>query len=396
MSDKELDKLFSKKLRNRQFDYNPKAWKAMEELLDNRNKAHAFYWRSAAVILLLGAVAASFALMQPSVSGHPKHEFVLPPVAVSPQAEENQQPAKETGGVPEAGNTRSSVNAPVVSSEQQLSAPVAKTGKPSLKKTVNERLFAAHLGAQEEKSDAVQSRIALHEESSDWEAPGYLGLAELPETPYLAMPFESAPNKRPKTKYHSPSRFYFNVGGSWSAVNFSAHQGYGWSAGLGYARNIGRGWSLAAEVNVVQRHSPGISQQRDSTFYSFNEERVIHTREVASLTHLELPLLLQYNTGTRHQWGIGGYAALLLDYEVQTVKERHVFEELVSKFNVQQPSEPEFLNRYDFGLLGQYRYRLSPSVNLGTRISGSLSDISTTDKRHMALTDVRMFLQYAF
>ncbi len=411
MSEKDLDNLFKSKLGERAFEYNPKAWQAMEQILDSRKRGLAFYWRSAAAVLAFFGLSLIFALNQPeivstntqqnkAVSATQKQKNTVPAAA---EFENNS--AKENAMNNEKNGVSNDV---VVANPAALNTAVAEENtafnstkknelneKPSLGATnQNNTSNATAFSAQEdEKALAVANEKLLTEND-------FVVLPELKLKQIVVDANRGAvinTDKRPPFSAKKLGLFPFvRISGMSSSINLNATNGYGFSIGGGVEKTLGSNFSVATSINYVQRSRPGLNKSSDSTFYKFAAERIFRREEILRTHHVELPLTFTYLANSRHRIGAGFSAAYLFGSEATVDLEKSKSDELIKRDRNTEAVVKHDLNTWNFGAHVQYQFLIAPRFSMGTSLHYSFSDFTLDTPTEQRLTDVRLFLQYAF
>lgn len=407
MSEKDLDNLFKSKLGERAFKYNPKAWQAMEQILDSRKRGLAFYWRTAAAVLAFFGLSLVFALNQPKMAL--QQNELSTPVSIMQDAE-NPMPSVE---VESTKPTNSALNnkqnepttnsvAVVPSSKSNTSitgatSPNAPTYKKEHKNPVVITGDETNVESKNSKVVASSSEVLLEVE------PIQSDVLVLPELELNQMTIATTEgdiknvNKKSEISAKQLGIYPFiRMSGMTSSINLNATNGYGFSAGGGIEKSIGKHFSVAAGINYVQRSRPGLNKSSDSVFYGFTAERKIKEEEILRTHHVEMPLTLTFLANSRHRIGAGVSAAYLIDSEASVATQESRFEELVKSSKSVENVLKHELNAWNFGAHLQYQFLIAPRLSIGTSLHYSFSDFTLETPTNQRLTDVRLFLQYAF
>jgi hypothetical protein len=407
MSEHEIDKLFSNKLTSRSFAYNPKAWEAMEAMLDARKKSYAFYWRSAAVILLLGGLLSIAALNQ-SVTPTPQEQLMPAPQrdAITYEAEYDQLGSSgftigtpdytlpDEEAAPEENNTLADEAATAEVKEQpEAYAAQKEDAAGEVVEAAPEEVPAAAVAEASVPTSTQEAALTVEPMPQSMPSLGVQLVNK--EFAFTTDPISSIPFRR-IVRQKPTGRPYVSVAALVSAMDFSATSGAGFSAGVGYKKQLSGKWEVGAELNVVQRSTPNFVFKQDSIFYGFGQERVTHTTEVKSVVHVQLPVYINYTVADKHKFGAGAYAGVLVHADVVTSKEKRNFQELIHKSSEQVQEEKDWVQPFAAGAFVQYSYSLSPDLDLGVRGAGSFTDAGNGDGGKRVLTDARLFLQYGF
>lgn len=396
MSDKNLDNLFKSKLGERSFEYNPKAWQAMEQMLDDRKPSLAFYWGTAATVLAFFGLSLIFALTQTSAVSNNE---VLNPVVVSPNTEElnlsnHQKPLKKeqnnvADNIERLKEPSTQENTSRTTNAEESSTIANQASQPSFKTTPK---AAIDNNTNETVAQKETENVTLKTKN----------LLTLPELEYSSIIIDSEaalrkPTRKPfaltpATKWVYP---FVRVGGLSSSVNFNATNGYGFSAGVGLDKPLSPNWLVSTSINYVQRTKPGLQKTADSLKYSFTESRIKYQEEIVLTQHLEIPVSINYQIANRHRLGAGVSFSYLLNADAYRERNEKSFKSQRVDYDLGSP-KLYYLAKYNWSTHLQYQFLIAKKISLGTSIHYSFTDftLETTEKQH--LTDVRLFLQYAF
>lgn len=402
MSEHELDKLFSKKLASRTFAYNPKAWEAMEEMLDERKRSYTAYWRSAAAILLMGCLLGIAALTQTTeVAATQQQESVVTNEAST--SEETIVTQK-----PESNYNQSLFTPEAAVAEEAYVDEATDALQQNTRDIASENIESTPLalGTEEPLQEAPGEEVPVVEETTALAAATPHGSTTLQSLPSLKVqPIQAMPDfmgdllarvSRKKPVHKHWGKAYANVSALMSSLDYSARQGAGFAIGLGYTTQLSKKWQAGAELNLTQRNTPNFAFKNDSVFYGFTQERVTHTTEVRSLTHLQLPLYVNYTVANKHRIGVGAYAAVLLYADVVSSKEKRSFEDLTQKSSIAVEGEKDWVNPLVVGGFVQYSYILSGDLELGVRAGSSFTDLDNENGNKRLLGETGLFLHYGF
>jgi hypothetical protein len=221
----------------------------------------------------------------------------------------------------------------------------------------------------------------------------YLNLAGIPSVNLNAR--EPNDFKQQKPKYTAKWAYPFiRIAGVSSSVNFQNTGGYGFSAAAGLEKPIGNGFSISAALAYTQRNKPGIGTVNDSVFYGFSAERIVNEEELLRTHHVELPLLFNYNLGSRHKLGLGLTARYMVAAEASITRQQTKFDRLFHRKESSEKAQMA-LKSFDVALHAQYRYLVASRISVGTSLQYGFSDFAIDIDDSQRLTDVRLFLQYA-
>ncbi len=388
MTEQELEKLFKSKLASGNYQYNPAAWHAMENILDqNASRGGWYFWRSAAAILAFAFLLGAINFWQTSQ---------MPPAtteqnALSPQLASDQDPIK-----PKGLNARdhSELNAQIQTDIEQSEGSIANAPTPTnpeiavpardkRSENATNKLANSYANNPSDVKSAViamgineQNLISLMDSDK---ATALLNLQSkdisyTPSIPSGTLELDHIPNLVPR-KYARQGVF-IKGGTLLNEAYHDSRMGVGFHLGIEYHLGLAKNLDLSAGLNYSRINKVGIHQQFDSTFYHFSSERIETEITGQQLSYLEMPLTLNWCVLSRHQFGAGAYASLLLSVS-EEIETRHYNQN--GEVAVEQDNEQGRLypyETYDFGLAFSYFYRLDPQWEIGVEFRRGLTDIT--------------------
>ncbi len=401
MTERELEKLFKSKLNNREFAFNPANWEKMEGILDQKAVAGGrYFWRSAAAILLFGVVVASVIYYNPGTisqyDGISGPDFipegrVLP--NMKPEVELNMgsedpasiafEEAKNLDQVsPESPSTKSDISKK--STETEMSS-VGHVERDNSITNDNQSTVSSTSAVEQSVSNVFgdgSEGVGLVEnfeftEPLELSSKDYV-LPELAAINFTVRDAELLGNAQelPPQRRINTSSLFVNAGPVFTGSNTSNTLGTGFLAGVGYRKGLNYGFGVEAGLNYFVLNNVNIQNYSDSVFYRFGKER-IETEEVNSrLDYLEVPLNLTCKLAPKHQLGVGGYAAVLLNVSRDITKTTHTPKSGTYVEDEKASGYLDEFNRFDFGLNAFYRYSISSRLNIGIHFKQGLMDIT--------------------
>ncbi len=404
MTEKEMEKLFRSKLNNREFAFNPGNWERMETILDQKASAGRwYYWRSAAAILLFGFIVGGLAVYNPSdrndydaVSGT---DFIQEgkelPDAFGSKATEPATESNETIAYDDVqGETESSVyNQLTPSQAKAITSPddnVATNDFEQVndaKQNNKEATVTKEFASTESTQDVDEAAIANTSANSirhGFEPVETLNLTTKGyNLPALAVTYPSprftdiieGEQTTPLQKINT-NAFFVNVGTVLSGSNTDNTLGNGLQAGIGYRRAFNNGFGVETGLNYFYLDNVNIQDRSDSVFYRFGKESIETEERNSRLDYLEVPLNLSYKIAPRHQIGLGGYAAILLNVERDITRTTFTPKGGTTVEDEKASGYLDEFNRFDFGFSAFYRYSFSPRLKVGVHLKQGLMDIT--------------------
>lgn len=382
MTEKELEKLFRNKLQSRDLPFNMANWKAMENLLDEKDSPTGFfYWRAVAAVLIFALLVVPIIYFAPAPQVLEAKNFDM-----AGSEGKWQAPAKLQEG-PTQNN--GSVFRNSIATEEELlrentedvpgrvaSRPVKENGMPGTTPSP-QSASARYAAADFEAPAGIDQNAALsgENESYVWLKAKSIGVMQ-GESQLMSKKTLAHFSPEAFGKFQKQHEWWATAGTVMSNSHSSATPGLGWYAGFAYQFRLSEKWLLNTGLDYSRQNRLGITQVSDSTFYHFGQERVTTEDKSERLEYLTLPLHASFQPGARHEFGAGGYAARLL--RVSQVVER-------TSVHSQKPAETEVatlsdfddrFEEFDFGLDVFYRYHFSPWLSVGVQVRQGLTDIT--------------------
>lgn len=402
MTEKEIEKLFKSKLDNRELAFNPANWQRMEAILDQKvAAAGTYYWRTAAAILVFGAVVAMAILTSPG-SGNSALDAISGPdlilddktwptqinsnAIVGEETEQQPNHSDEEKDALQNGNSGSVVSRSVLDPSSLHNSESGQEGTGALSEVSGLTLQQA--GANRKAADI--ERTTLPESST---APNI----EKEENSFVHLKFKSyswppvalsaLPLKEDivgRAGFYSEkggikvSRqdLYINLGPVLGGPGVANSRATGILAGLGYRYTLSQGFGIETGLNYYYINNVDITSKSDSVFYRFGRERV-ETEEVnRRLDYVEIPFSVTYTFAGRHSLGVGGYASVLLNVQRSITKVSHAPKSSARVEDSRQSGYLDEFNRYDVGLSAFYRYSITQRLNVGLHVKRGMVDIT--------------------
>lgn len=392
-----MEKLFNSKLNNREFAFNPANWERMEAILDQKAAVgRGYFWRSAAAIVLFGVIVASIIYVNPGTISQydgitgpdftpkgmefPNFERGAAPPASSANADmvafEGEHETNNTFEVygSAGANAQNTNPGSIYSTGQNTPATIAKasdntggtneisgqgalSNKPGPANEINEFANPISFIELSSKGYVLPELAALNFSLKEDDFTGY------------DQPVPLQPNK-------FTSGLFLNIGPVFTGSNTYNTLGTGFIAGVGYRKALNYGLGVETGLNYFVLNNVNIQSKSDSVFYKFGRERV-ETEELNSrLDYLEIPLNLTYRVAPKHQLGVGGYAATLLNVERDITKTTYTPKSGTIVEDDKASGYLDEFNRFDFGVSAFYRYSVSSRLNIGLHFKQGLVDIT--------------------
>lgn len=371
MSGPEFQALFQNKAAETTFAFNPENWSRMEAILDQTTaRPLAYFWRSAAAILLLAGLSVA-ALWQSPSSTLPSENLVVEPVqsevsqSNSDQPKELKQysPAEPMAPEPEIANTTST-------SPQDNTSPVAAI-PPSTPVASNEtsdqasnepsqtRTAAFFLGGAKplepvlEKVQPKESDLAFVDLAAN-------DFASQEKEPYIPMGY---------------SRVYAIAGPALSSPMNGKMGNPGWQAGLEYEYSWNGVSSLSAGLVYNRSGDIGLETMQDSTFFGLGRTDVQTHRHYENLSSLRIPLNYRYNIN-KHGFGFGLNTDILISVTMHETKTTTVFKQDPKIEYRDYNQDMESFSPVNFSASLSYYYQYNERLSLALSYAFALNDIS--------------------
>lgn len=371
MSGQEMQSLFQKKTSESNFAFNPENWSRMEAILDQRSrKPFAFFWRSAAAILVSAGLAIAMLWQQDLTSG----KLVLPEneiseELISPEAND-QGPLNPSMKSSEQGSSQSpDAIATNVAAMSEQSAPLNTGGQ---NQTSNNQDLLASESAEALNYKALNIPPRGIDDAALFFGPSSNGLRPLFFESEDAGPAQDLAHYVPQTYTHLNM-----LAGPALSTALNGKMGTpGWQIGL----ELEYGWNDKASLSlglIYNRSGDiGLETLQDSTFFGLGRTEVQTHRHYKNLSSLRLPLNYRYKLNSKHSFGVGLNTDLLLRVTMDQTKTTQVFKQDPqvehSAFN-QKMDSFESLN---FSAAFSYRFQFSERLSVALSYALPLNDIS--------------------
>lgn len=395
MSDKGLDEIFRKKLTNREFEFNPANWEAMEAMLDADRKPAVFYWWTSAAVVLFGLLTAGIAIFQ-----NPVLENDIQPISTNIQ-NENSIPTLED----ERESFQNSENS--IANEMESSTSNANEHKPDVEQSMakpnssDEEEFGignnpqeaeaiAAVQGTEETQNAVSANANNQAPSEIREDETEIAFLDLLAKPFPILITVQNNSLIPHRQYPSSDIRKFQkqhevsmIAGIGAGPSFNGgEESKDWLIGLNYEYRFSFNWSINTSLSYNAKMSPGIVHHSDSIFHSFSPERIITERENKRLDYFELPIQITRSFNSKHQLGLGIYSSVLFS-TVTDVKRTSITIKETKESEFSESGLSENFKVFDYGLTSSYSYQFNPSLNLGVQFKYGLSDITVNNTQEL-------------
>ena len=383
MTNKELQKLFRKKLDNRNIAYNPEGWARMETMLDAGMPVAT--WMQSSAKWVKGLTAAS-------VTGISIWFMMVDTDNISGSIPSPTNQQETVTNVKTNQDPVLEINQPAPNLEYQSQNTTATTSATAVntknKNTPTSTLLAE--GATNSISNTNVNNLEVNSgntfviSSNALELKSKEASLSTAKTESINTPNAIATDSKRYTKNKQKNwRFGFNLDIITSKNNTISTEGNttttvpGWALGFSAARKLGTRFSLQSGLNYSIKKTDG-SYTFVDTDYGFGSDIMTTTVNTKSLHLLEVPLTLQYHLGLRHQLKAGFYGSYLLSTAC------NVKQELDNGFEIKSNTENMFLtetafNNFDGGLVFGYAYSLDHNLQLGINSWVGLTNVYKED-----------------
>ena len=377
MTEKELEKLFKTKLASGTYQFNPEAWKSMENILDQTaTRGGVYYWRSAAAILIFAVLVGSL-----GVTWKPQsvEVYALPAVEVRPEI--TMDPIVSTAVTSESSELKAiEVEPPTPANPEEVtlasssSSALITQNDPSPPVTASATTTLAMAGAPESHNKMESFPLALE--------PTYSESLELPvKSTYLPSNKQTlevfTPPALEANKYRTFRQHLYLKGGTVLNESYNTgNMGVGFHLGAEYQIGLGKNFDLSAGLNYSRINKVGIHQQYDSTFYHFSSERIETEINGHQLNYLELPLSINWRFHPRHQLGLGVYGAMLLSVSESTEKRYYNQNDMTAESSSTVEGKLSPYESFDAGIGFSYFFMVDRQLELGVEFRKGWTDIT--------------------
>lgn len=376
MSGAEFQTLFQNKAAESRFAFNPENWARMEAILDQRAvRPLAYFWRSAAAILLMAAVASTMLWQNqttlPTEGGLVQEPSA--PEAISPETKSSAPTQlQELPASPLSTEALVAEENPVASSPVQVaqvppSTPVSAglseaAGLPESNPAQTLAYQIADLGTL----PFVDQVVGLPNLDQAYVNAPQLELPSFEKEPYIPLGY---------------SRIYAVAGPAISAPMNGKMGTPGWQAGLEYEY----GWSKSSAIStglIYNRSGDiGLETMHDSTFFGLGRTDVQTHRHYKNLSSLRIPLNYRY-TIANHGFGVGFNTDVLLNVNMDETKTTTVFKQdpVVETTSYSQPMET--FSPVNFSASFTYYYQYSERLSLALSYAFALNDLTNDNAQN--------------
>lgn len=369
MSGAEFQSLFQNKAAESRFAFNPENWARMEAILDERVvRPLAFFWRSAAAILLMAALSTGLLWQNQKTTASPFEEGIVQEAstpATKATTPKNTHPVQLEG-------FKESLSAETPSSPTNTNAIAQVPPTTPIVTTP----YQAPLNPEPRRSKVVAYQIKNTEPASFVNQ--YLSLPSLSEA-FVSAPEAVWPSfeKEPYIP-QAYSRIYVVAGPAVSSPVNGKMGSPGWQAGLEYEY----GWSKASAIStglIYNRSGDiGLETMDDSTFFGLGRTDIQTHRHYKNVSSLRIPLNYRYSF-SKHGLGVGFNTDVLLSVNMDETKTTTVFKQdpVVEMNSFNQPMET--FSPLNFSASFTYYYQYDERLSLALSYAFALNDL-TNDK----------------
>lgn len=372
MTGAEFQSLFQNKAAESRFAFNPENWARMEAILDQRAvRPLAYFWRSAAAILLMAALSTGVLWQNQKPTATPLEEGIV-----------------QEGITPATKATTTKNASPVQFEEQNESLSSEAPSTPTTSNDIAQvppttpivtTPYQAPLNSEPRRSKVVAYQIENTEPASFVNQ--YLSLPSLSEA-FVSAPETVWPSLE-KEPYipQAYSRIYLVAGPAVSSPMNGKMGSPGWQAGLEYEY----GWSKASAIStglIYNRSGDiGLETMHDSTFFGLGRTDVQTHRHYKNLSSLRIPLNYRYSFAN-HGFGIGFNTDVLLNVNMDETKTTTVFKQdpVVETTSYSQPMET--FSPVNFSASLSYYYQYNERLSLALSYAFALNDLTNDNAQN--------------
>lgn len=376
MSDQELQHLFNKKISESEFAFNPDNWNRMEAILDQKaKKPLAFFWRSAAAILIAAGIS-SVLLWQ--------NQGLNPVVPVNEEVIVNS--VVEPSDAPIAAADSPSLLEEPILLESENPEPLSNSSGSIVSSSTADTEIAAQNTYIQDGQALLSGVRPLNKNTAvaDIQGPpssSWKEVALLQPNHRMVTAVGDAPlvNYTPTEEQYVPMRYskVYALGGTGISQAMNGRVGSpGWQIGLEYEYGWSEKASLRTGLIYAQSGDIGLETLHDSTFFGLGRTEVHTHRHYKNLKTLQIPLAYQYQFAPKHRFGLGLQTDILLSVVMDQTKTTTIFKQ---DPKVEESHFDQQMNSFEpinFSALLSYQYQYSDRLSLGFSYALALNDIT--------------------
>ena len=389
MTEKELQNLFKEKLGQRQFDYNPNNWAAMEAMLDAQGTRKAgFYWWATAAIVVFGVVASLF-IYQPK-------DQTAPTLAAPKQEQYLQQDQTKGISVPpikENTSTEREATQPIVNQQIEEAAPTAPK-QNNLKNNTSSEALTTHQVVAKTPITASADELSNRFETKSNATEGLVVLPALPysadfyqyaamDVQYVPQITESTPTSQP-IPFH-PKALLSNTKGAYLHAGFTLSDSYedvvfgkGIQVGITYDHPVFRNFGISTGVLYSYNDDIGLAYSKDSVYFRFGREVLRTETNYSSIQSFQVPLEITWAFAPKHRIMAGSYLTYITAVQQDVKQTLYAFKADPDESQEQNNVAGTAFRRYNSGLRFGYQYQPTKLWQIGINLQYGLMDISNS------------------
>lgn len=394
MTGAEMQALFQNKTAQSSFAFNPENWSRMEAILDQKAiKPLAYFWRSAAAILIFAGIAWSMLWQGGSSNLNlPNEADLLNQAPISSDQDllkasstPNEAPAKESfqktqtegSTLPSTSGSAQGNIPPITQGPSSLAANSADPNQPGLALAHDSELAnntkVAPANLKEDQQNIYSAIQAPTKGINAWNtftslAPGSLKDLNLGPVPFVK-------NKDPYVP-QAYSKLYLLAGPGLSAPMNGKMGSPGWQLGLEYEYGWNEKSALSAGVVYNRSGDIGLETVHDSTFFGLGRTDIQTHRHYKSLSSIRIPLSYRYNFAPKQSFGFGLNTDILVSVRMDQTKTTQVFKQ---DTRVEEQAFNQMMESFEpvnFSAHFSYQYQYSPRLSFAFTYALALNDIS--------------------
>ncbi|MCR9152856.1 MAG: hypothetical protein NXI09_02000 [Bacteroidetes bacterium] len=398
MTGAEMQTLFQKKASQSSFAFNPENWSRMEAILDQKvSKPLAYFWRSAAAILIFAGIAWSMLWQggSPNLNLPIEAELVNQAPKASDQdllkgsPNSSEAPSKETlqerqieesalssNSVP----TSNSVQATIPPIDQGPSSPRTRSAAPNQSglALANDSEFANSTIEGPSDLEQAQQNIYSAIQLPTKEIQAWNTFTSLVPGSLKDLNFDPSPFVKNKDLYvpQAYSKLYLLAGPAFSAPMNGKMGSPGWQLGLEYEYGWNEKSALSTGVIYNRSGDIGLETVHDSTFFGLGRTDIQTHRHYKSLSSIRIPLNYRYNFAPKQSFGFGLNTDILVSVRMDQTKTTQVFKQ---DPRVEEQAFNQMMESFEpvnFSAHFSYQYQYSPRLSFAFTYALALNDIS--------------------
>jgi hypothetical protein len=420
----DIDKLFRDNLDGHSSPFVSGAWERMETMLNDGNKGllreniHRYVLASVvSTIILAGSVVAYVSGYDSTTgtfaeNGNATEQSVIvdnatttnttnTEVAENSVAQNKIAETAATNTKAQTGRTTTTKNNSVTTKSEIIPATTDAT-KEVVKNTATTANNEAENQTATTETVVEEAQPAITETESVYEKRTYLQDALGAKTLHLSIAAfdnsildaetqkgkETFTNTELERKQKADRRnltklnYGFILGGNFNSVlsNTGANGwGKGLLAGIYLSKNCTQNprWGTSIGLNYLQSNGNSIGRTITQTTYFFERTTTSYYLLTKSFDYLQAPINVSYTAGLNHKFSMGVVASYLVNSQTEVAQQKEKTGEFISTTKTEK-GVYEDMNRFGFGLMAGYEYKLPGIYSIGLRYNQQFNSVTNS------------------